>query len=411
MAMTTVKIERLGQQGDGIASGPIYVPLALPGEVVSGTLAGDTLIDTRIDTPSDQRVAAPCPHFRSCGGCQLQHASDGFVADFKRGIVVTALAIQGVDAPVRPTLTSPDRSRRRASFAARRTKKGALVGFHGRKSDTIIPVPSCMLVTPELVAAQPVAEALAMAGGSRKAALTVTVTSSLEGLDVAVTGGKPLDGQLRIVLASICEGHRLARLTWDNEMIGMRHPPYQMMGKARVVTPPGAFLQATAHGQRTLTDLVAESVGPAKSVVDLFAGCGTFALPLAERAEVYAYENAPDMVQALDAGWRQAQGLKRVVAEMRDLFQRPLMPDELARFDAAVIDPPRAGAVAQIAELAKAHVPRIAHVSCNPQTFARDAKTLCDAGYILDWVQPVDQFRWSAHVELVGAFRRAHIAA
>lgn len=409
--MTTLTIERLGQQGDGIAKGPIYVPLALPGEVVSGTLDGDMLTDIRIETPSDIRVSAPCPHFRSCGGCQLQHASDAFVAEFKRDIVVTALAVQGVDAPVRPTLTSPDRSRRRASFAARRTKKGAMVGFHGRKSDTIVPVPSCILVTPELAAAQPVAEALAIAGASRKAALGVTMTASVEGLDVAVTGGKPLDGPLRIALAGLCETHRLARLTWDDELIGMRHPPAQAMGKARVVPPPGTFLQATEHGQQALTDLVTGIVGDARTVADLFAGCGTFALPLAAHAEVFAYESAPEMVRALDAGWRQAQGLKKVVAEARDLFRRPLMPDELARCDAVVIDPPRAGAAAQIAELAQARVPRIAHVSCNPQTFARDAKTLCDAGYILDWVQPVDQFRWSAHVELVGAFRLAHISA
>lgn len=403
--MKTVTIERLGQQGDGVAQGPIYVPLALPGEVVNGTLTGDVLSDIRIERSSDQRVAAPCPHFRSCGGCQLQHASSDFVADFKHGIVGTALDVQGVETQVRPTVTSPDRSRRRASFTARRTKKGAMVGFHGRKSDTIVPVPSCILVTPELIAALPLAEALAMVGTSRKAALTVAVTSSLEGLDVAVTGGKPLDGPLRISLASLCETHRLARLTWDDELIGMRHPPFQPMGKARVAPPPGAFLQATSHGQQVLTDLVTEIVGEAKTVADLFAGCGTFALPLAERAEVYAYEGASTMVDALDAGWRQAQGLKRVVSEVRDLFQRPLMPDELARFGAVVIDPPRAGATAQIAELAQARVPRIAHVSCNPQTFARDARTLCDAGYVLDWVQPLDQFRWSAHVELVGAFR------
>jgi 23S rRNA (uracil1939-C5)-methyltransferase len=151
-------------------------------------------------------------------------------------------------------------------------------------------------------------------------------------------------------------------------------------------------------------------VGDAKSVVDLFAGCGTFALPLAETAEVHAVEGSGDMMSALDAGWRQAQGLKRVVTETRDLFRRPLLPDEFHRVDAVVIDPPRAGAAAQIAELATAQVPVIAHVSCNPQTFARDGETLIKAGYVLDWVQPVDQFRWSAHVELVGAFRLSHIA-
>ena len=185
-------------------------------------------------------------------------------------------------------------------------------------------------------------------------------------------------------------------------------PPVQILGKARVVPPPGAFLQATQHGQDALTALVREVVGNAKSVVDLFAGCGTFALPLAEYAEVLAVEGASEMVSALDAGWRRAQGLKKVTAVARDLMRRPLLPDELAGFEATVIDPPRAGATAQIAELAKAAIPAIAHVSCNPQTFARDAATLIDAGYVLEWVQPVDQFRWSAHVELVGAFRLAH---
>lgn len=403
--MTTVTIERLGQQGDGVARGPLFVPLALPGEVVSGTVEGDALVDIRIETPSPDRVAAPCPHFRSCGGCQLQHASDALVATFKRDAVITALAVHGITTDVRPTLTSPDKSRRRATFAARRTKKGALVGFHARKSDAIIPVPNCILVTPTLAAVAPLAEALAIAGASRKAALSVTVTDSNEGLDIAVTGGKPLDGPLRIALSALCEPYKIARLTWEDELIGMRVPPAQTIGAARVVPPPGTFLQATVHGQETLTTLVREIVGNAKSVVDLFAGCGTFALPLAQNAEVLAVEGAHDMVAAMDAGWRQAQGLKLVTSVARDLFRRPLLPDELARFDAAVIDPPRAGAAAQIEQLAAAKTPIIAHVSCNPQTFARDASTLINTGYTLDWVQPVDQFRWSAHVELVGAFR------
>jgi len=406
--MTTVTIDRLGQQGDGVAPGPLFVPLTLPGEVVSGTVDGDALMDVSIDTPSPDRVSAPCPHFRSCGGCQLQHASDELVATWKRDLVVTALAVHGIEAEVRPTLTSPDRSRRRATFAARRTKKGALVGFHARKSDAIIPVPDCILVTPALAGVAPLAEALAVVGASRKGALAVTVAQSMDGLDISVTGGKPLDGPLRVALAALCETHRLARLTWQEELIAMRVPPAQIIGAARVVPPPGAFLQATQHGQDTLTRLVQDIVGGAKYVADLFAGCGTFALPLAANAEVLAVEGAPEMVAALDAGWRQAQGLKPIKSVARDLFRRPLLPDELAAFDAVVIDPPRTGATDQIAELSQAKPPVIAHVSCNPQTFARDAATLINAGYVLEWVQPVDQFRWAAHVELVGAFRLSH---
>lgn len=407
---TTVTIDHLGQQGDGVAPGPIFVPRALPGETVSGTRQGSQLIDVRIETPVADRVAPPCPHFRTCGGCQMQHASDRLVAEWKREIVRLTLERHQLETDIRDTLTSPDRSRRRATFAARRTKKGAMAGFHARQSDAVIPVPDCTLVTPALRDGLSLAEALATTGATRKTPLAVTVTDSLAGLDVHVVGGKALDGPLRIALAAVAESHRLARLTWEDELIAMRHPPAQAMGAARVVPPAGAFLQATAHGQECLVAHVQEIVGPAKSVVDLFAGCGTFALPLASSAEVHAVEATADMLSALDAGWRQAHGLKRVTTEARDLFRRPLTPDELAPYDAVVIDPPRAGAAAQIVELARARVPVIAHVSCNPQTFARDAETLCSAGYVLEWVQPLDQFRWSAHVELVGAFRLAHTA-
>ncbi|MEL7091626.1 MAG: class I SAM-dependent RNA methyltransferase [Pseudomonadota bacterium] len=402
-------IERLNTRGDGLAQG-LRAPLTLPGEVVSGVVQSDCLTDVRIETPSEARVSAPCAHFRSCGGCQLQHARDEFVADWKRQVVADALQSAGLETDIRSTITSPDRSRIRATFAARRTKKGAMAGFHGRRSDTIVPVPDCILVVPQLTAALPLAEDLAREGASRKGALVVTVTDSDEGLDVAVRGGKPLDGPLRVTLAAMAETHRLARLTWEDEVIAMRHPPTQPMGRAQVIPPPGAFLQATRHGQDTLVAAVRDIMGDAARVVDLFAGSGTFALPLAEGAEVDAFEGDADMIAALDRGWREAHGLKRVRAEARDLFRRPLMPDELTH-DAAVIDPPRAGAAAQIAELAQSQVPVIAHVSCNPGTFARDAKTLTDAGYRLDFVQPVDQFRWSSHVELVAAFRRPHMPA
>ena len=409
--MEQVTIERLGHQGDGIAPGPVFVPATLPGEVVEGEISGGVMAAPKIVTPADTRVKPPCRHAKSCGGCALQHASDDFVAGWKVDVVRNALTAQGIDAPFRPIHTSPARSRRRAVFAARRTKKGALVGFHGRASGTIVEIPDCQLLRPELMAALPVAEALALQGASRKGALAVTVTLSEAGLDLAVTGGKPLDGALQLTLAQLAEAQGLARLTWEDEVIALRLPPAQPFGRAHVVPPPGAFLQATREGEAALLQAVREIVGDARKVVDLFAGAGTFSLPLAELAEVHAVEGDRAMTQALDAGWRRAQGLKRVTTEARDLFRRPLMPDELspftAPFDAAVIDPPRAGAEAQIEQLAAAKVPVIAYVSCNPVTFARDAAQLRQAGYRLNWVQVVDQFRWSTHVELVGAFSRA----
>ena len=404
--MTEYRINRLGHHGDGIADGPLFAPMTLPGEVVTGTPVGNKLTDIRIVTPSDQRVAAPCRHFKSCGGCQLQHAADGFVADWKQGVVRYALEGQGLSAELRPIVTSPAQSRRRATFAARRTKKGAMAGFHGRASDVIVEIPDCKLLDPQVMEGLPVAEALAVIGTSRKAALAVTVTASPEGLDVFAQNGKPLDGPLRQELAHLCDKLGLSRLTWDDEVIAMREPPSQTFGAAHVVPPPGAFLQATAHGELALLDAVKDAVGDADQVLDLFAGCGTFSIPLAEGAEIHAVESEAPMLAALDAGWRKAKGLKKITTEARDLFRRPLMPDELRRYDAVVLDPPRAGAESQVAELAKSDVTRIAYVSCNPVTFARDAALLVKSGFTLHWVQVVDQFRWSTHIELAAHFTR-----
>jgi 23S rRNA (uracil1939-C5)-methyltransferase len=402
--MTEYSIKRLGHQGDGIADGPVFAPLTLPGEVVTGQLDGQKLTDIRIVQPSDQRVAAPCRHFKSCGGCQLQHAQDQFVADWKTDVVRHALNAQGIETSFRPILTSGPQTRRRASISARRTKKGATAGFHARASGTIIPNPGCQLLDPGVMQAFAVAEDLAIIGGSRKGELSVLATLSESGLDLAVTGGKPLDGQLRIALAGMTEKHNLARLAWQDEVVATRQSPIQDFDGVQVVPPAGAFLQATKDGEQALRDAVAEIIQGCDPVVDLFAGSGTFALPAARSAEVHAVEGSADMIEALDKGWREATRLKRVTSQARDLFRRPLLPDELSPFRAAVIDPPRAGAEAQTRELAQSGIPVIAFVSCNPVTFARDAKTLIEAGYGLDWVQVVDQFRWSSHVELVGSF-------
>ena len=407
-ARTTATIERLGHQGDGIAPGPLFVPRTLPGEVVTGFLDGQQLSEVRIETPSEHRVQAPCRHYKSCGGCQLQHADDGFVAEWKLGIVRTALKSRGLEAEFRPIHTSPTQSRRRATLSVKRTKKGAMAGFHGRASDILTAVPDCKLLAPEIMAAMPIAEALAVVGGSRKAELSVTLTTSNEGLDVLVRGGKPLDGPLRIALAQTIEKHHIARLTWDDEQIGMENPPTQTFGPAKVCPPPGSFLQATHEGEAVLVAAVKEIVGKSRRIADLFAGCGTFSLPLAQQAEVLAVEGEREMMVALEQGWRKVGGLKKLTTQTRDLFRNPLLPEDLnpfgTEFEAVVIDPPRAGAEAQVVQLAKAKTPIIAYVSCNPITFARDAEVLVNAGYTLNWIQVVDQFRWSSHTELVASF-------
>lgn len=401
-----VTIDRLGHLGHGIAPGPIYVPGTLPGEVVEGTPEGDRLLDPKIVTPSPNRVKPPCRHARACGGCQLQHSSEPFVAAWKQEVVVNALAGQGLSAAFLPLVTSPPNSRRRATLSARRTKSGVLIGFHARASDTIAEIPDCQLLHPGILAAFPGLQALVMAGGSRTTELSLQVTLTRGGPDVVVTGGKPLDANLRLDLARLVETHGFSRLTWDGETVALRDRPALTMGTATVVPPAGAFLQATQEGEAALLHAVRQALGPQKRIVDLFSGVGTFTLPLAAEMEVHAVEGDAAMTKALDLAARNTPNLHRISTETRDLFRRPLEPDELLTFTGAVIDPPRAGAEAQTDRLAASKIPVIAAVSCNPVTFARDAKALVAKGYRLDWVQVVDQFRWSTHIELVARLSR-----
>ena len=396
-------IEGLTHLGLGkVDDGRTLLPRVLPGEEVSVDQDGTV----RIITPSVDRVAAPCRHFKTCGGCAMQHANDAFVANWKQDIVRRAVTAQGLTTEFRDIQTSPARSRRRAKFAGQRTKKGVMLGFYAKGTDTIIGVPDCILITTGLHDARPALEALIMFAASRKSHVSFTVTETNVGPDISVETEKELTSQLRMELAIFAQKHGLSRLVWQDEVIVTMQPPAQDFGGVWAVPPAGAFLQATKHGEAALRDAVMEITAGANRIVDLFAGSGTFALPLSKGAEIHAVEGEADMIAALDRGWREGKNLKRVTSETRDLFRRPLEPDELRKFDAAVIDPPRAGAEAQIATLAASEIKKIAMVSCNPVTFARDAKALVAAGFTLNWLQVVDQFRWSPHVEMVGSFTR-----
>lgn len=398
--MSTVTIERLGLEGDGMA-GEHAIPFSLPGErweFDPPRLAG---------APSPARATPPCPHFGTCGGCSLQHATDAYVAVWKGEVIARALAARGLETSIRPVDTSPLHSRRRAVFAGRRTRKTTVVGFHARRSETLVPIEDCAVVRPALLAAQPALHRLTMLCASRAGMPRFTVTVGPAGTDVAIGASRPLDVALRTALAAEAEASDLARLSVETEVVALRRAPFQPMGTAQVVPPPGAFLQATAEGETALVAAVREAIGPARRLADLFSGCGTFTLPLAEDAEVLAVEGAAPMLEALSNGWRKTPGLHRVVTGARDLFRRPLLEDELKGLDAVVIDPPRAGAEAQVRVLAACRrLGRVAMVSCNPVTFARDARLLVDGGFSLDWVQPVDQFRWAPHVEIVARLSR-----
>lgn len=407
--MSLWRVERLGRKGDGVAvgeGGRALVALTLPGEEIEGEAVDGRIAAPRIVTPSVHRIRPVCQHYRACGGCSLMHADDGFTTDWKRQVVVAALEARGLPAVVKAAHVSPPRSRRRAVLSGRRTKKGALLGFHARASDVIIDLADCHVMRPAITAALPLLRRIVVAGASRSAEVTLTVIDGPAGLDVAVTGGKAMDAALFQTLATLAEEGDLARLDWDGQAI-TRRPPALPFGAAQVVPPPAAFLQATAEGEAALLAAVTTFTQGASRIVDLFAGCGTFTLPLAARSTVHAVEGLGAPLKALDAGWRAAPGLNRITTQIRDLARNPLLPDELDRFDAIVIDPPRAGAQNQCLEIAKSRVKTVAFVACDPVNFSRDAQILADAGFAMENLSVVDQFRWSPHVEIVAKFARS----
>lgn len=403
------KVARVGMLGDGLTHDGLIAPRSLPGEVITATQDDKQLTDIRIVEPSEARVKPPCRHYKSCGGCQLQHASDAFVADWKQSFAQDQLARHGLKPEFRPLVTSPERSRRRAGFSARRTKSGAMAGFHMRGSDALVDVQDCAVLTESVQGGIEMARQIVVLGGSRKAEISVHVTETLDGLDVVVRGGKPLDDALRADLPQMFEAHNVARLTWDGELVAQAAAPRVRLGGADVVAPHGAFLQATEHGQSTLQDAVADAVSGVGLVADLFSGCGTFALDLAAHHPVHAVEGDAEMVSALDEAARHASLTHPISVETRDLYANPLLPYEMKNFEGVVLDPPRAGALAQVEQLALSEIDTLAYVSCDPSTFARDAARLVEAGFNIEWVQVVDQFRWSSHIELAASLRRSHM--
>lgn len=408
-----LKITRLGHRGDGVADtsdGPVYVPYTLPGETVTvEPVAGhpDRRHLINVDRPSHERTEPVCKHFGACGGCALQHWSLAEYHLWKRSLVVEALAQANVMAPVGDLIDAHGAGRRRAVLHARRGTHDVLeVGFTAPRAHHIVAIDECPILAPELGgalrAAWAIAEMLKPAGKP----LDIQATATDSGLDIDVRGSGALNAERLSELARIAEAQSLARLTRHGELVAQRTQPLLQVGRAYVPLPPGAFLQATAEGEKTLARLVVEHIGKAKHVADLFTGIGTFALRLAETVRVSAADSDAGMIKALERGASTASGLKPVEAQTRDLFRRPFMASELKALDAVVFDPPRQGAEAQARELAKSAVPVVVAVSCDGATFTRDAKILIDGGYKLATVTPVDQFRYSHHVEIVAKFVR-----
>jgi 23S rRNA (uracil1939-C5)-methyltransferase len=402
-------IERVGHRGDGVAQGaegPIFVPYSLPGETVDVERKGERATILSIVEPSAERVAPPCEYFGTCGGCAVQHWREDKYREWKRGLVVEALAQAHVAAEVEDLIDAHGEGRRRAVLHARRGGKQALVvGFTGRRSHHVVPIDRCPIFAPALDRALAVAVMLAEPLEPGGKPLDIHFTATDGGLDVDIRGSGPIGPEATVAVANIARQENLARVTRHGEMVAQLREPFIRIGKAIVVPPPGAFLQPTVAGEETLSRLVLESVGNAKRVADLFCGLGTFALRLAENAHVLAIDSDEDAIAALKKA-KGAPGLRPVDTLTRDLFRSPLTAGEIVPCKVVVLDPPRQGAEAQVRELGHSGANRVIYVSCSPSSFARDAAILIGAGFKLTRVVPVDQFRHSAHVELVGAFER-----
>lgn len=406
-------IARLGARGEGVADtpdGPVFVPFTLPGESVDvAAWPGhpDRRIAIRIEGESPERIAPICSHFGVCGGCMLQHWQTTRYRDWKRASVATAFAHAGLEATLDPLIDAHGEGRRRAVLHARRGQRDVLtVGFAALRAHHIVAIDRCPIFAPALDGALSAGWAIAEVLTELRKPLDIQVTATQGGLDIDLRGSGPLTAQTTAALAHVAGQHRLARLTRHGEIVALRTAPTIAIGRAVIVLPPGAFLQPTAAGEAALATLVLGHCEEASTVADLFAGVGPFALRLAERARVTAIDSDADAIAALKRAAEMTQGLKPVTAEARDLFRRPLLASELNRFDAVVFDPPRQGAQAQARELAASKVPLVVAVSCNPATFGRDARLLTDAGYRLRRVTPLDQFRYSPHVEIVARLER-----
>ncbi len=401
---TQVTIRSMGAGGDGVANlpdGQLFVPFTLPGEVANVARDKNRATVMALLETSAERQDPACQHFEDCGGCALQHWQDEPYRAWKRKLVVSALKGRGLEVEVDELVACQPQSRRRATFAARKTEKGVLLGFNRHQSHEIIDIVECAVTVPEIISRlDDLREVGALiAPGSKPFKLAATVTAS--GLDLAASGcGKLTDEQRRALTALIMK-KGFARLSHEGEIIVEPKKPVIHIGNVPVPVPPGCFLQATVDAEEAMVSLVQAHLGKAKRVADLFCGVGTFALRIAEKCAVHAIENNAPALAALDRGIRHVQGLKPVSVERRDLFRRPLMPKELLPYNAVVFDPPRAGAEEQALELAKSKVEKVVAISCNPVTLARDLAILVKGGYRITRVTPIDQFLWSPHVEAV----------
>jgi len=410
----------MGAQGDAIATFEgkrVFVPFALPGERVRATLRPKTpegliAADLEILAPAPDRVAPPCRHFGVCGGCKLQHWADASYRAWKVDLVRQALRHQGLDIPARvEAVFLPAGTRRRAEFAAIKKDGCAELGFQEARSHRIVDQQECPILAPDLARiVAPLRDALGEML-SEGQAVDILATATDSGLDLAIAADRAPSERQRQVLARFAEAAAVARITWrgkrgDGEPIVQLRAPQLTMGGVAVDLPSPAFLQPSAAGEAALRQAVLALLVKPKRIVELYAGSGTFTFDLARLGRVHAVEGSKPALQALEQAARRAQMSHRITTEVRDLERAPLTALELKQFDTVVFDPPRVGAKAQSEILARASVRQVVGISCNPATFARDARALVDGGLTMAALTVVDQFIWSPHVEIVAGFQR-----
>jgi 23S rRNA (uracil1939-C5)-methyltransferase len=406
--MDKLVIEALGAEGEGIArveGRAVFVPGTIPGDHVVARIVNGRAVEVELETPSPERREAFCPEFGRCGGCLVQQWSPLAYLAWKEDLVRRAFAKEGIAGELRAIVDAHGAGRRRALIHVRFRGGEAMAGFMERGSHTLLPLDTCPILVPALAHAPALARALAAPLARRGKPVTIQFTATDSGIDADIRGHGEPTGTERQALIALADSLDLARLSVHGAVQAERRQPILAMGRARVLLPPGGFLQATAAGEETLARLALAAIGKARHVADLFCGCGPFALRIADSARVYAADGEAAAILALKRA-AVLPGAKPVTAEARDLFRRPLLPDELDAFDCVLLDPPRAGAEAQMRQIAASKTRRVVSVSCDLQSFCRDASILIRAGFRMEYATPVDQFAWSRHVELVALFVR-----
>jgi 23S rRNA (uracil1939-C5)-methyltransferase len=406
----TLEIGELGLRGEGIAQGsegPVFVPLALPGERIEADIEGNRGVLVALQQPSSRRRNPPCPYFGHCGGCSLQHLETEFYTEWKRSLIVSILMKRGLAQFVHPLCEAHGAGRRRVVFHVRRSPAGfALVGFMMARSHQLVAIDRCLVLVAELQAAISAAKAFAELFIAGTPAFDLQFTAVTNGIDCDIRGLARGSDTLVPAIADIARQHGICRITIGGHQLLTFTPPLVEFAGISVVLPPAAFLQATTAAEQALTDFVLSRLGASRSAADLFCGIGTFTFPLARRLPVLAVDSDIRAMQALTLAYRRGKGLKPITAQTRNLFREPLAASELGGVDLVLFDPPRQGAEAQARQIAASRCRRVIAISCDPATFARDASILVDGGYTLAEVLPVDQFQWSTHLEIAALFTK-----